>query len=385
VEFLRTEAAGGVVLLGATVLALVWANLDPTGYADFWHHPVRLGIGDWSLDLDRHGWVNDGVMVVFFFVVGLEIKRELVAGELRDPRTAMLPVLAALGGMLVPAAIYAAWTAGGAGSDGWGIPMATDIAFAVGVLTLLGSRVSPALKLFVLTLAIVDDIGAIVVIAIFYSDGVDLQWLAGAVMTLVVVVAARRFLSSPLAYLPLALVLWVCTYQSGIHATIAGVVLGLCTPIRSRAGTTPLTDLEHRLHPVASFGAVPLFALANAGIVITATAIADALASRVTWGVVTGLVVGKVVGVTLATTLGLRLGIGRLPEGMSRREVVGGAALAGIGFTVSLFIAELSLENALLDQAKLGVLGASIVATMLATVVLLGRRRRTAREPTPLH
>jgi NhaA family Na+:H+ antiporter len=296
---------------------------------------------------------------------------------LRDPRTAVLPGIAALGGMVVPALVYVAFNAGGDGADGWGIPMATDIAFAVGVLALLGTRVSPALKLFVLTLAIVDDIGAIVVIALFYSDGVDLAWLAGAFAVVVVIALASRVVTYQLAYVPLALALWVCVHESGVHATLAGVALGLLTPTVTRTGAQPVAQLEHRLHPITSFVVVPLFALANAGIVVTSDAVRDAAGSPVTWGVLTGLVLGKLVGVAGVASAALALRVGRLPAGMTRRELLGGAALAGIGFTVSLFVADLSFGDAprLLDEAKLGVLSASVVAAATAVAILATGRR----------
>jgi NhaA family Na+:H+ antiporter len=385
VEFLRTEAAGGAVLLAAAGAALVWANVAGASYHDVWTTTLRVGTGRAAIELDLQHWVNDGLMAVFFFVVGLEIKRELVEGELRDPRTAALPAIAALGGMVVPALLYLAWTAGTPARDGWGIPMATDIAFAVGVLTLLGSRVSSAVKLFVLTLAIVDDIGAIIVIALFYSDGIDLRWLFGALLVVVATVLARRVTSNLLAYVPLALALWVCTYQSGVHATLAGVALGLLTPTRARDGSRPLDRLEHRLHPVASFAVIPLFALANAGIVVSAGALSDAFGSRVTWAVLTGLVVGKLVGVAGATLLGARLGVGRLPSGMTVRELFGAGVVAGIGFTVSLFIADLAFsgQEAVLNDTKIGVLVASVVAGAAAFAVLArSGSRRVPEEPS---
>jgi Na+:H+ antiporter, NhaA family len=382
VEFLRTEAAGGVVLAVATVAALLWINVDATSYTDIWSNSLTLGAGDASIRLDLQHWVNDGLMAVFFFVVGLEIKRELVVGELRDLRTAALPAIAALGGMVLPAAVYSMWNAGGPGRDGWGIPMATDIAFAVGVLALLGSRASPGLRLFVLTLAIVDDIGAIVVIAVFYADDLDGRWLAAAVALVVVLLVARRFVTHPFAYVPLALALWVCVYESGVHATLAGVVLGLCTPARTRDGREPLARLEHVVHPFASFVVVPLFALANAGIVIGGDAVRDAAGSAITWGVATGLVIGKLVGIVGATALAIALRVGRLPSGMTRRELVAGAALAGIGFTVSLFIADLSFSGVpdALSDAKLGVLFASVVAGVFASAILWFGTRATGDD-----
>ncbi|MCU1428632.1 MAG: Na+/H+ antiporter NhaA [Actinomycetia bacterium] len=311
-------------------------------------------------------------MALFFFVVGLEIKRELVDGELRDRRVAALPALAALGGMVVPALLYLAWTAGSSAQRGWGIPMATDIAFAVGVLALLGARASTPLKLFVLTLAVVDDIGAIVVIAIFYARDFNVAWLAGALGVVAIIVLLRRFATRPIIYVLPAIVLWVCVHESGVHPTIAGVALGLLTPTHTSRATRPALQLEHRLDPVASFMVVPLFALANAGIRVTAESLHHAATSAVAWGVLVGLVVGKFLGVFGATTLGERLHLGRLPDRMTRRDLAGGAAVAGIGFTVALFVASLAFDanRQYLTDAKLAILLASVVAALFATVVL---------------
>jgi NhaA family Na+:H+ antiporter len=353
------------------VVALVWANIDTSSYADVWGHEVTIGIGDASISLSLAHWINDTLMTLFFFVVGLEIKRELVEGELRDRRNAVLPVLAALGGMVLPALLFLALNAGGAGVDGWGIPMATDIAFSLGVLAVLGTSVSSGVKLFLLTLAIVDDIGAILVIAIFYTSDLRPVWLLGALGAVAVVGLMRRFgLQHPWMYVIPGFALWLCLYESGVHATIAGVILGLLTPVIPGPTAGPAERLEHRLHPWSSFLVVPLFALANAGVVLGAGAIERASASAVTWGIAVGLIVGKVLGITTLTLLALRLGLGRLPAGMRARQVVGVAAVAGIGFTVSLFIADLSFTGALLDDAKIGILGASVVAGALGAIVL---------------
>ena len=319
-------------------------------------------------------------MAVFFFVIGLEIKRELDTGELRDPRAATLPALAAVGGMVVPAVLYVALAGGGEAGRGWGIPMATDIAFVLGVLAVLGRRVPSRLKLFLLTLAIIDDIGAIVVIAVFYSGGVHLGWLASAALAFIGVWLLRvGGVSRPIAYLPLAVVAWVCTLESGVHATIAGVALGLLTPARPVAGRAVLTDLEHRLHPWSSFLVVPVFALANAGVALGADQVGEAAASTVSWAVVVGLVVGKTVGVAGMTAIAVRLRIARLPQGLTARHVVGGGTLAGVGFTVSLFVTGLAFDSTdLIDQAKVGILVASVVAGALGTAVLvIGPRRPT--------
>jgi len=372
-DFLRKEEAGGVVLLVAAVAALVWANSPASGaYVDLWETEVWLDL--------RH-WVNDGLMALFFFVVGLEIKRELVCGELRDRRAAALPGIAALGGVVVPVLLFLAVAGGGAAADGWAIPAATDIAFAVGLLALLGDRVPAGARLFLLTIAIVDDIVAITIIAFFYSGDLSPAWLAAGVAAL----AAARVLGARRGWL-LALLgaaAWFAVHESGVHATIAGVALGLLVPAgRDADGSNMIEDLEHRLHPISAFAVVPLFALANAGVDLRGGVLGDALESPVTWGVAAGLVVGKLVGISGATLLALRLGWGTLPEGVTRRHAVGVAALAGIGFTVSLFIASLAYDDpALVDAAKVGIFAGSIGAGALGAGLLRATARRDVRAP----
>ena len=377
VEFMRLEAAGGIVLLVSAVIALVWVNVDNDSYHGVWDHHFEFGVvlfGDlFSVDEHLKGWVNDALMVIFFFVVGMEIKRELVAGELRDPRRAALPLIAAAGGMIVPAAIFAFMNLGGDGIDGWGIPVATDIAFVVGVLALFGRRLPAGLRVFLLTLAIADDIGGIAIIAVFYTDDLSLPWLGGALGLIALIVAAQRFgVRHVPVYAVIGFVLWYATFESGIHATIAGVVLGLLTPARPFRGRDVMHSLEHNLLPYSSFLIVPLFALANAGVEVTPDALGDAFSERVAWGVILGLVVGKFVGISATTLAGVRLGAGRLPDGVNIGHVFGAALLAGIGFTVSLFIAELSFDGkaVLLDQAKIGVLAGSIIAGALGAAFL---------------
>ena len=376
VEFLRTEAGGGVVLLVAAVVAIVWANSPWSGsYHDLWHHELVVGPGDWAVRESLQHWVNDALMAVFFFVVGLEIKRELAVGELQDSRTAALPGLAALGGMVLPALVFWLVAGGGEAARGWGIPMATDIAFAVGVLALLGERVPRGLRIFVLTLAIVDDIGAIVVIAVFYAGDLQVGWLlgAGAVLGLVPV-ACRAGVNRPVAYAPLAGLAWYCTYRSGVHPTIAGVALGLLTPAGTVAGRPVLEDLEERLHPWSSYLVIPVFALANAGVSLDRDALRDAMGSRLTWAVIAGLVIGKVGGITGATVIGLRARLGRLPSEVGVGHVVGAGAVGGIGFTVSLFITALAFtDEALQAQAKVGILGGSALAALLGAAILTRR------------
>jgi Na+:H+ antiporter, NhaA family len=412
VDFLHTEAAGGVALVVATIVALVWANSPwDASYNKLWSTDLAVTLGSWELDLDLRDWVNDGLMVLFFFVVGLEIKRELVEGELRDRHRAMLPVCAALGGMVVPALIYVAFNAGGPGSEGWGIPMATDIAIAVGVMSLMGSRVSPSLKLFVLALAIVDDIGAIVVIAVFYTDDIEGWALLGACgLVLAVAVMRRVGIRSTAAYAVAGVALWLALHESGIHATLAGVVLGLMTPTQpirrpdlidaaeladvssyraarqtataAREAVSVVEWLEHLLHPWTSFVVVPLFALANAGIPLGGAAVADALTSRVAGGIVFGLVVGKVVGITGATWLANRLRIVRLPDDTTWAGIVGVSALAGIGFTVSIFVTGLAFGgDPLEDQAEVAILAASLLASALGSTVIVATARRGSSGP----
>jgi Na+:H+ antiporter, NhaA family len=379
-DFVSVEALGGVVLLGATLAALVWANVAGISYADVWKHDLAVGTGRFAVSEDLRHWVNDGLMTVFFFVVGLEIKREVVRGDLRDRRTASLPILAAVGGMIVPALLYLAVNARGPGIRGWAIPMATDIAFAVVILAILGSRVPRSLKLFLLTLAIVDDIGAIVVIAVFYSEGIALGWLLGALAVIAAILIMRRIgVRHPLMYVVPAIVLWLCTLESGVHATIAGVALGFLTPARAVGGRDVIEELEHRLHPWSSLLIVPIFALANAGLHLDATALENSLTSKIAWGIILGLVVGKPTGIMLATALGLRLGIARLPDGLSFGRVLGGGLVAGIGFTVSLFVADLSFSGAMLSEAKTGVLAASVMSATAGGAWLL--RLRTPRPP----
>jgi NhaA family Na+:H+ antiporter len=422
-RFTRVESAGGVVLLLAAAAALVWANA-PFGdtYERFWSNPVRVTIGSLRLDETLRFVVNDGLMAIFFFVAGLEIKRELATGDLRHPRAAALPALAALGGMVVPALIYVGFTAGSDAVHGWGIPMATDIAFALGVLTLLGSRIPVGGRLFLLALAITDDIGAIVVIAVFYTDQLALAYLALAIGTLVVIwLAARIGIRSLTFYVPAAVAVWVLLFASGVQATIAGVAVGLLTPARAmysdrdyrdrsrrildatnaeapygreridhealalsaiaRESVPPLHRIETALHPWSSFLVVPIFALANAGVRFDGIEIGDALTGRVALGVSVGLLAGKTIGITLFSWLAVRLRLGTLPESVTWSQVVGLAMVAGIGFTVSLFVTGLSFSDAATaDLAKTGIFVGSLVAGAVGYVILWVGSRTTASE-----
>jgi NhaA family Na+:H+ antiporter len=419
-EFQRTESLGGIVLLACTALALAWANSPwSDAYFALWARTFTIGLEGAALTKTVHHWINDGLMVLFFFLVGLEIKRELLVGELSSPKQAALPIAAAIGGMVVPAGIYVALNAGGPGAAGWGIPMATDIAFALGVLALLGPRVPLSLKVFLAAFAIVDDIGAVLVIAVFYTAQLSVGMLGAAAAVLVALVACNRAgVRHPAPYAVLGVLLWLAVLKSGIHATIAGVLLAMTIPARTmidedqflaRAGDAlrdfgaasdpgaatvlsnkgqqealhqleghmeqvqaPLLRMEHALHGLVAFGIMPLFAFSNAGVRVSGELFA-AIAWPVALGVALGLVVGKVVGVGLATRLATRSGLAALPADVSWRMVGGASWLGGIGFTMSLFVADLAFDpGPLLDSAKLGILGASLVAGTVG-YLLLGR------------
>jgi NhaA family Na+:H+ antiporter len=419
-SFLEEESSSAFLLLGAAMIGLAWANSPwQAGYHDLWGRELTLTIGNWRLTETLQHWVNDGLMSLFFLVVGLEVKREFLTGELRGPRAAALPVVAALGGMIVPALVYAAINAGSDGSSGWGIPTATDIAFALGILTLAARSAPPTLKPFLLTLAIVDDIGAILVIALFYSDGVSALPLLVAAILLAIMIALQRFdVTATVVYIALGAAVWLAFYRSGVHPAIAGVILGFITPAEpfqrpravseeairtaestvddpdppdvdapqwlrlawlSREAVSPLARVEAALHPWTSYIIVPLFALANAGVELSGEALRDSTTSTVTLGVVLGLVVGKVVGITGASAIATATGLGRLPLGAGWRHIIGVAAVAGIGFTVSLFITELAFTQArLAEEAKVGILIASVVAAVIGFLILRGGPDRSA-------
>ena len=420
VRFLAQETASGVLLLLATAAALIWANSPfSEGYHHFWETEIELSIGSWMpLTIDGHALslelvVNDILMVLFFFVVGLEIKTELVTGDLSSPKNAALPALAAIGGMAVPAGIYALINLGGEGISGWGVPMATDIAFAVGVLALLGPRIPSRLKLFVLALAIADDIGAIVVIAVFYSEGLQFGWLGAGVagLALVGLMQRARVWFTPM-YVLVGVFIWYATFRSGVHVTIAGVALGLIAPARPLLGSRAFERLEEvltggratsremrdatwgiresvpvtgrligLLSPWTSFLVIPIFALANAGVTLSGDAVSDAASSRVTLGVIAGLVIGKPLGIWVTTMVATRFTPIELPAGLTSLHVLGAGAVAGIGFTVALFIGRLAFEDpAVGEQATMGVLVASVTATVVGFVIL---RRAPAPAPMP--
>lgn len=409
-RFLRIEAAGGILLMLAAGVALAAANSPwAEAWQHLWHTPVGLRVGDLQVEKSLEWLVNDGLMVIFFFVVGLEIRRELQHGELSEWKRAALPAAAALGGMLVPAALYLLVAGGEATRSGWGTPMATDIAFAVGVLTLLGKRVPPALRVLLLALAVIDDLGAIIVIALFYSSGVQLEGFALAGVGFAGLFVFRALgVRRKLAYVFPAVVAWAGIAVSGIHPTIAGVIIGLITPVTAwlgprgfigdmrrelealqravpeslsthelaerlqhvavlrREAMSPAESLIEQLHPWVAWGIMPLFALANAGVPLGSVSFEGA-GTLVASGVAAGLVLGKPLGVLLACALSLKLGLATLPAGLGVRHLVVLGAVAGVGFTMSIFIATLAFADvALLGAAKVGVLAASGVASVAA-------------------
>lgn len=407
----RHPLGGAILLVIATLVALVWAN---SSWADAYHAfislPVTLTFASFELSNPLEVWVNDGLMGIFFFVVGLEIKREAVEGELASPRKAALPIAAALGGMLVPAGFYALFNAGHAGSHGWGIPMATDIAFTLGALMLLGSRVPVAIKVFLTALAIVDDLGAIVVIAIFYTDHIAVWSLvAGGALIGVSVVMNLLGVRNALAYFLVGSFTWLAFLQSGVHATLAAVLMAFTIPARTRIdshafmrnvdallnrfrntgvtpsldmltdeqqtllqavnvemehATAPLQRLEHALAPISTFVVLPVFALFNAGIAISGSSLGHAVTDRVALGVVAGLLLGKQVGIVLASWLTVKLGLAQLPSHTSWRDIHGAGVLAGIGFTMSIFITALAFkgDTELIETAKIGILAGSVLS-----------------------
>jgi NhaA family Na+:H+ antiporter len=429
-RYMRMESFGGLVILAAAVVALLWANSPwAESYHRLWELPIRIGLAGWEFEMTLHHFINDGLMVVFFFLVGLEIKREVLMGELASIRAAVLPIGGAVGGMLVPAVLYTALNARGEGSAGWGIPMATDIAFALGVLALIGSRVPVGVKVFLTALAIIDDLGAVLVIALFYTAGLNAVALAAAGVILVGLVAMNRLgVRRPGAYAIAGVALWAAVFTSGIHATIAGVLLALTIPAYSRvdadtvletgrrmldgfdragmegervltnegqqttlqmleslceAGQSPLQRIEHGLHSWVAFGIIPLFALANAGVRLSAE-FGQALTHSVTLGVILGLVMGKPMGIILFSWVAVRSRLAVLPQATSWRALVGVSCLGGIGFTMSLFIAGLAFGEGtgLLDAAKVGILAASLIAATAGWLLLRGD---SSAEAAPGH
>ncbi|MBZ0273879.1 Na+/H+ antiporter NhaA [bacterium] len=419
-EFFETESLGGLFLLIATIVALILANSEWSGaYEHARHLDLRLGAGDGAASMSLLHLINDGLMAVFFFVVGLEIKRELLIGELSSPRKAMLPAVAAAGGMLAPALIFVAFNTGEPTIRGWGVPTATDIAFALGVTALLKNRVPDALRVFLVALAIVDDLGAILIIAIFYSESLSMPALAAAAGVFALMVIANRMRVRPMAVFAfLGALLWLAFLQSGIHATIAGVAAAMTIPARPRLGieechervrgilerlgrlatepaskqrrqreadeihalesvghqaNSPLATIEHRLNPVVMFAIMPLFALANAGVELSSRAMAS-LGDPVALGIFFGLWIGKPAGILLLSWMAVKARVADLPGGANWRQMAGAGCLAGIGFTMSLFIAALAFgESAELGVAKFAILLASLAAGITGTILLLKR------------
>ena len=427
-EFIKAEAFSGILLMLVTLTAIAWANSPwAETYDAVWNSPLTISFGEYGLTKATILWINDGLMAIFFFVVGLEIKREMLMGELASFRTAAFPVVAALGGMLVPAGIYAAFNYNTAGLSGWGIPMATDIAFALGILTLLGNRVPLSLKLFLVAFAIVDDIGAVLVIALFYTAQVDylMLWVAMLVFGILLVLSAVR-VNNIWVYVLLGVIMWFAFLKSGVHATVAGILLATTIPIRSKISDedfisttdtilgelqafhytrtgeddeqpeeenfqaavhtletnceealSPLHRLEHSLHPWVAYFIMPVFALANAGIYIDAN-LTTGFFNTMSWGIILGLIIGKPVGILLFTSFAAFTGLVAKPESFSWAQLIGAGLLGGIGFTMSIFIGNLAFAaSPFLAQAKLAILLASVTAGAAAYLLL----RYTSSRP----
>jgi NhaA family Na+:H+ antiporter len=409
--FFRLEAASGLLLLFCAAVALLWANLSPESYGAAFDYPLALGAGGFLVTFSLRALINDGFMAIFFFLVGMEIKRELVAGELNTVAKASLPAIAAVGGMVLPAGIFLAFNWGGPGQHGWGIPMATDIAFCIGILTLLKDRVPRALVVFVTALAIFDDIGGILVIALFYGHGVSVPWLEGAVALIALLVAMNRFnVTNGLLYSLVGMGLWYALHHGGIHATVAGVVLGLSIPARPRRASrevlrelarhlseveqkrsdteidaaevlaieekledlqAPINRFVHLLHPFVAFFIMPVFALANSGVSLRGAGVSG-MVGPVALGVAVGLFVGKQLGIFALTILAVKLRLAPMPAGASPMQLYGVSVIAGIGFTVALFIAALAYRDGadLLVQAKMGILAGSLAAGVAGYLLL---------------
>lgn len=405
--FMHIESASGIVLLICTAFALIAANSPyAEAYQAFWHQELRIAVGGFELAHPLEGWINDALMVVFFFVIGLEIKRELIVGELSDPKKVALPVGAALGGVIAPIVIYLSLQHGEVGEPGWAVPMATDIAFVVGCMSILGKRIPHGLNILMLSLAIVDDLMAVIVIAIFYTASISLSWLAGALAGILAIVAMNRLgVRAVGLYFVAGVWVWFCTLESGVHPTIAGVVVGLLTPVQpwlggpsflgflrhtddtlrqeetsidkarqlvadlsfaSREAVSPLSRIETALHPWVAFAIMPLFALANAAVPIQL----DAITEPVALAVAAGLFFGKPVGIFGASWLMVKVGWAARPEGVSWPVLGGAAFLGGIGFTMALFIASLGLSGALLVSAKIGIIFGSFASAVLGMSIL---------------
>jgi NhaA family Na+:H+ antiporter len=428
-EFIHRQTTSGLLLMGSAIIALILANgAFAEAYRHLIHTPISLNIGSWVMNMSMHHWVNDGLMALFFFVVGLELKREIMVGELSDLRQAALPIIAAVGGMVVPALIYLAFNHDSQAALGWGVPMATDIAFAVGVLVLLASRVPKALITFLVALAIADDLGAVLVIALFYTQELALNWLmVSAALVIILISLNYAAIRKAMPYFIIAVLLWYALLQSGVHATLAGVIGAFTVPARSKYDPnlfadlineqidrfianrrqddslmmneklyaivqnlevsvqgvqTPLQRLEHIWHLPVAFIVIPIFAIFNAGIPLQLGTLSETFAHPVTLGVTLGLVFGKFIGITGACWIALRLGIGQLPSGTRFSQIAAVSVLAGIGFTMSIFIAELGFANQpeYLLMAKTGVLTASLVAGLVGFTWLWWLGRKTNKK-----
>ncbi|AVT60405.1 Na+/H+ antiporter NhaA [Pectobacterium versatile] len=378
-RFIRLDAAAGVMLMMATVLAIAFANWSVTaaGYQQFLMMPVEMRFGALEINKNLLLWINDGLMAIFFLLIGLEVKRELVEGTLASRQQAMLPLAAAVGGMIFPALLFLLFNANDEVTRaGWAIPAATDIAFAIGVLTLLGKRVPAGLKVFLLALAIIDDLGAILIIALFYTQQIFWSALGGAVLAIATLAYMnRQQVGKTSAYLLVGIVLWVCILKCGVHATLAGVIVGFFIPLRTSNGeSSPATTLEHGLQTWVAFLIIPLFAFANAGIVLQGIVL-EKLFSPLSLGIAAGLLIGKPLGITLFSWLTIRLGYARLPAGVCFSQIVAVSVLCGIGFTMSIFITLLAFSGGdaeLITYAKLGILLASGLAALLGYLALRG-------------
>ena len=378
-NFLRMESAAGILLMGAAVLAMLAANSPAASlYSSFLDTPVEVRVGALQVAKPLFLWVNDGLMAVFFFLVGLELKREILEGELSRPANVLLPAIGAVGGMAVPVAIFVWFNSGDAQAmQGWAIPAATDIAFALGILMLLGSRVPVALKVFVVSLAIFDDLGAIIIIAIFYSADLSVNALIISTLCLAILGLMNwRGTITISPYILVGTVMWIAVLKSGVHATLAGVALAAFIPMRDAADKThsPLRELEHDLHSVVAFGVLPLFAFVNSGISLDGVSFSDLL-HTVPLGIAAGLFVGKQVGIFLLCFLAIKMGIARLPEGANWGSLYGVSILCGVGFTMSLFVGSLAFENVTLDpeaifDERLGIILGSLLSGIFGYIVL---------------
>lgn len=424
-HFIHAQTTTGIILMSMTIVALILANTPLyDAYMHFFHTSIALQIGEFTLSHSIHHWINDALMAVFFFIIGLEIKREILVGELSNIKVAMLPILSAIGGMIFPALIYSAINSGGEGSNGWGIPMATDIAFAISALVLLRNRVSTSLVTFLVALAIVDDLGAVIVIALFYTNEIHLSWLMMAFVAFLVMVALNRFgIHAVLPYFVVGLFMWFFMLESGVHATIAGVIAALSIPSKPKYTPTsftahtknlldeydnypvatdntmherqkailqnikdkidavgsPSARLEHSLHLPISLVIIPLFALANAGIAIDFSSINESITQNVSLGIIMGLIFGKAIGIAGVAYIAIKLKIASLPQNSTMNQILGVSFLGGIGFTMSIFVADLAFagNDTLIFQAKIGILAASLTAGLLGFLWL----RYVAKSP----